>query len=193
MANYPDSLPNLTDPLASNKMNAPSHSGLHTSENEEIDAIAAELGLVPSGGSATVVLRLDGIDTAVGLNTAKTSYTDAAAVGLNTTHRTSNGTDHGYIDQDVTSGSSPVLNASNMTNIPSTGARGTFTNATLSSGVLTITHSLGLSTPFILNTTIVDDSQKMIIPDEITFANNTIVVDLSSYGTLTGTWGYYYA
>lgn len=73
-----------------------------------------------------------------------------------------------------------------------TGTRGTFTNATLSAGVLTITHSLGLSTPFTLLLTIADNNQKQIIPDEVTFLTNTITVDLSSYGTLSGTWGYYY-
>ncbi len=34
-------------------------------------------------------------------NTSKVSYTDASAVGLNTTHRTSDGTDHTYINQDL--------------------------------------------------------------------------------------------
>jgi len=36
-------------------------------------------------------------------------------VGLNNTHRTSNGSDHGYIDQDVTNGAAPVLAVTNMT------------------------------------------------------------------------------
>lgn len=40
------------------------------------------------------------------------------AVNLNTTHRTSNGSDHTYIDQDVTSGSAPTLLGTNFTVIP---------------------------------------------------------------------------
>jgi hypothetical protein len=39
------------------------------------------------------------------------------ALNLNTTHRTSNGSDHGYIDQDVTSGASPTLDGENISNI----------------------------------------------------------------------------
>lgn len=40
------------------------------------------------------------------------------AVNLNTTHRTSDGTDHTYIDQDITIGSSPILVGANFSNIP---------------------------------------------------------------------------
>jgi len=68
---------------------------------------------------------------------------------------------------------------------------GTFTNATLSAGVLTITHTLGL-TNFLKIVSISDNNEEQIIPDDITFATNTILVDLTSYGTLTGTWEYAY-
>jgi len=40
------------------------------------------------------------------------------AIGLNTTHRTSDGSDHTFIDQDVTSGSSPTFTGTNFTSIP---------------------------------------------------------------------------
>ena len=56
-------------------------------------------------------------NTAVALNTAKISYTDASAVALNTTHRTSDGSDHAFIDQDVTSGASPTFNGVNISGI----------------------------------------------------------------------------
>jgi len=72
------------------------------------------------------------------------------------------------------------------------GTRDTFDNGDLSTGVLTITHSKGLSTPFTLNLTIANDSQQMVIPDEITFLTDTITVDLSSFGVLSGTWAFYY-
>lgn len=74
----------------------------------------------------------------------------------------------------------------------SAGVRGTFVNGDLTAGILTITHSRALSTPFTLLLVIADNNQKQILPDEVTFLTNTITVDLSSYGTLTGTWGYYY-
>ncbi len=68
--------------------------------------------------------------------------------------------------------------------------RGTFVNGDLSSGILTITHNLGLSSPFVLSVIIVDNNYKKINPSDITFATNTIVIDLISFGTLSGTWGY---
>jgi len=53
--------------------------------------------------------------SAVSLNTAKISYTDATDVGNNTTHRTSNGSDHTYLDQSVISGSTPTFTNTNFT------------------------------------------------------------------------------
>lgn len=62
----------------------------------------------------------------------------------------------------------------------------TFTNATLTAGVLTVTHSLGRR---YLPVTIADNNNKQIIPDEITFTSTSALsVDLTSYGTLSGTW-----
>jgi len=42
----------------------------------------------------------------------------SSAVALNTTHRTSDGSDHTYIDQDVTNGSTPTFGGTNFTIIP---------------------------------------------------------------------------
>ncbi len=75
--------------------------------------------------------------------------------------------------------------------------RATFTNASLTAGVLTITHSAGLSAPYTVMVTIFDNNNQQIIPDSITGATNTVAVDLSSYvtaggGSITGTWGYGY-
>jgi len=40
------------------------------------------------------------------------------AIDLNTTHRSSDGSDHSFIDQDVTSGSSPTFTGTNFSGIP---------------------------------------------------------------------------
>jgi len=53
--------------------------------------------------------------TNIGTNTGKISYTDATDVGNNTTHRTSDGSDHSYIDQSVISGSTPTFTNTNFT------------------------------------------------------------------------------
>lgn len=69
---------------------------------------------------------------------------------------------------------------------------GTFDNTNLSSGILTITHNFGLPAPYTFDIAIFDNTNKMIVPDDITGSTNSIAIDLSSYGTLTGTWGYSY-
>jgi len=68
--------------------------------------------------------------------------------------------------------------------------RATFDDGDLSTGNLTITHGLSLSAPYTINVEVFDNNNNMIIPDEITGAANSVVIDLTSYGTLTGTWGY---
>jgi hypothetical protein len=67
MANYPNSQPNLTDPTSDQQLSQPSHSLLHVQTNDEIEAIAAELGLNPSGGFATVDARITATEIAVNL------------------------------------------------------------------------------------------------------------------------------
>jgi len=56
----------------------------------------------------------DATNAQKGLATAS-QITDLEA---NTTHRTSDGSDHTFIDQDVTSGAAPTFDGSNFTNIP---------------------------------------------------------------------------
>jgi len=65
--------------------------------------------------------------------------------------------------------------------------RTNFTNATLSSaGILTVTHSLNQKYVVVQ---IYNNEDKMIIPDDIELVNaNSLYVDLSGFGTLTGTW-----
>jgi len=43
---------------------------------------------------------------------------DRVAINLNTTHRGGDGTDHTYIDQDVTSGASPTFDGTNFSGVP---------------------------------------------------------------------------
>lgn len=69
------------------------------------------------------------------------------------------------------------------------GVRGTFVNADLAAGYLTITHNKNLSAPYPVLVTIIKNTGVKINPDYICYAN-TVVVDLRLWGTLTGTWGY---
>lgn len=64
--------------------------------------------------------------------------------------------------------------------------RTTFVNADLSAGNLTITHNLNKQVSAIF---IFDNNNDMIIPDNIDITGaNTSTVNLSSFGTLSGTW-----
>lgn len=61
-----------------------------------------------------------------------------------------------------------------------------FTNADLSSGILTVTHNLNSQ---YVSVTVYNNSDLIIIPDDVTATSTTVsTIDLTSYGTLTGTW-----
>lgn len=61
-----------------------------------------------------------------------------------------------------------------------------FTNSDLSSGILTVTHGLGLK---YVSVVVVNNSDKQVIPDDVTFSSTTALsVDLSSFGVLSGNW-----
>jgi hypothetical protein len=61
-----------------------------------------------------------------------------------------------------------------------------FTNASLTSGILTVTHNLGKRYG---DVNIINNNNQLIIPDNITYTSITATtVDLTSFGTLTGTW-----
>ena len=61
-----------------------------------------------------------------------------------------------------------------------------FTNASLAAGVLTVTHNLNSQ---YVAVTVYNNSDLIIIPDDVTATSTTVcTIDLTSYGTLTGTW-----
>jgi hypothetical protein len=66
---------------------------------------------------------------------------------------------------------------------------GTFTNSTLSAGILTITHNFNLSAPYPVNCVIFNNNNIQVYGD-VTGLQNSATVNLSNYGSLTGTWGY---
>ena len=68
--------------------------------------------------------------------------------------------------------------------------RGTFINTNLVSGQLTVTHNLALSAPYTVICSVFDNTGNEIIPDAVIGSTNSVVIDISSYGAITGTWGY---
>jgi hypothetical protein len=61
-----------------------------------------------------------------------------------------------------------------------------FTNSDLVAGILTVNH--GFSAQYV-SVSVYDDSDKLVFPDEITATSvGTLTIDLTSYGTIPGTW-----
>ncbi len=93
------------------------------------------------------------------------------------------------IELDFT-GTTPITGNYQVRVIGAIGTTGTFTqsftNADLSSGILTATHSL--NTQYVL-LMLYDNSGNVVQADEFTAISTTVLtVDLSSFGTITGTW-----
>lgn len=65
MAQYPNSIPSITNPNANDPTTAPSHAAQHQFANDELTAIATELGTLPKGTYGTVTLRLDALEASV--------------------------------------------------------------------------------------------------------------------------------
>jgi len=64
--------------------------------------------------------------------------------------------------------------------------RKSFTNSDLTSGVLSVTHNLGQK---YVQCQVFDNNDKLITPDDITLVDtSSLNIDLTSFGTLTGTW-----
>lgn len=83
------------------------------------------------------------------------------------------GADLGNIQSDIDSGSSNTVSA-------------TFTSANLTAGVYTFTHNVGVKATLIQ---VYDNNSKKVQPDDVTWTNTTTAsIDLSSYGTISGTW-----
>jgi hypothetical protein len=64
-SSYPSALDALTNPTSGNNLTSPSHAGQHTNANDAIEAIQAELGVLPKGSYASVVARLDDLPMGV--------------------------------------------------------------------------------------------------------------------------------
>ena len=61
-----------------------------------------------------------------------------------------------------------------------------FVDGDLTAGILTVTHSL--SEQYVL-CQVYNDSDQLVVPDDITLSSTSaLAVDLSSFGTISGTW-----
>lgn len=98
---------------------------------------------------------------------------------------------------DGNTGNNPAADANNWQLAAEKGAdgntplfvSGTFANADLNSGILTVTHTNGNA---VLPFAITDNNGGNVLLDEqaVTFSNNHITVDLAIFGAISGTWKY---
>ncbi len=98
------------------------------------------------------------------------------------------GTSSQFIKGDGSLDSNVYLTTSSASSTYARILSGTFTSSSLSSGILTITHSWGLSAPYAVNVTISDNNGNMSFGQTV-FSTNSLTVNLSNYA-VTGTWGY---
>lgn len=163
MASFPDAIVSISNPISTSKLNSPSHAAQHTTINAEVIAIETILGTNPEGSSTTVKDRLVAIEA---------DKFDVANVSTSTTLGTSDvlvpsqNAVKEYVDNN--SGGASV------TTVP-------FTNSDLSTGVLSISGEKVVLC-------VRDNDDEVIIPDSIVWTSSNTEIDLTSYGTLTGTW-----
>ncbi len=61
-----------------------------------------------------------------------------------------------------------------------------FTNASLTAGILTVTHNLGIQ---YMHVSVIDNAGAKVIPDQVYYdSTSALRIDLSGQGTLTGSW-----
>lgn len=98
-----------------------SNSAIHTTEASGISADTTAFNGILSGSDSDIQTALETIDdhahTAANITDFDTEVSNNTNVAANTTHRTSDGSDHSYIDQDVTNGAAPTFDGTNITNI----------------------------------------------------------------------------
>jgi hypothetical protein len=116
---YPSSLDVLTDPAGSQQMNDPAllHSVVEKKQNDAIEAIQAALGLNPQGGSATVVARLNALDSALaGKMNSSAFHQPFGVASLDSGSRLVENVDASHIDAGtIALARLPVLPASQIT------------------------------------------------------------------------------
>jgi len=97
--------------------------GQITTNDDAIEAIGVSTGTIYDALKSTgVALSVEIADTDTNFNTVATDtttiYTALKSTGASLSdHIANNGSDHSFIDQDVTSGSSPILNGENFTGV----------------------------------------------------------------------------
>jgi hypothetical protein len=142
-------------------------------------------GLIRTGNQLDVVGTLNRIT--VGTDAVDIASTYVGQASITTLGTITTGAWNGTAIAVANGGTGAATAAQARTNLAASGVhRQSFTNGSLTAGVLTVTHTLGQQ---FVNVQVMDDTNKVIYPDEITLSSSTqFTVDLTSFGTLVGSW-----
>jgi hypothetical protein len=142
-------------------------------------------GLVRTGNQLDVVGTLNRIT--VGTDAVDIAATYVGQTSITTLGTIGTGVWTGTAIAVANGGTGATTAAQARTNLAASGVyRQSFTNGSLTAGLLTVTHPLGQQ---FVNVQAMDEAGKVVYPDEITLISSTqFTADFTSYGTLTGTW-----
>ena len=146
--------------------------------------ITAGTGLTKTGNQIDVGGTTDRIT--INADTVDIASTYVGQTSITTLGTIATGTWQGTAIAVAYGGTGATTAANARSNLGVSGVyKASFTNSSLVAGVLTLTHNLAQY----VAVQIFDNSNKMIIPDEVTLSSSTqCTVDLTNYGTITGTW-----
>ena len=148
--------------------------------------ILAGQGLTKTGNSLDVIGTTNRISIAADSIDISTSY--AGQTSITTLGTIATGTWNGTAITIPNGGTGATTAAAARTALGATSVFPiSFTNASLTSGLLTVTHTLGRQ---YVSVSVYDDNNKKIpTVDDVTCSSITsCTIDLTSFGTLTGTW-----
>ena len=153
-------------------------------------ATAESIGIVSAvGGANTFTLQFGGRITGLtGLTAGEAHFLSETAGAITATapSTTTAVIKPVLIADSTTTGF--IFNMRGTTVTDSTSFTDSFVDGDLTAGVLTISHNLGRQ---YVQVQIFNNSEQLILPDDITLTDaNTTTVDLTSFGTLTGTYHY---
>lgn len=150
-------------------------------------------------GSATADIAADSVSIvgSVGITTVAADTPDSLTLNLTRTGVSAKATPVAadqFLMFDSAAGNAPVY-ATASTVASAIGAmstarivRNTFQNSGLTSGSIAITHNLAVTSVLVQ---VYDENLQLVQPDNITLTSgNVTTVDLSSFGTIAGTWSY---
>lgn len=160
--------------------------GLTFTQTTGAGQITAGAGLTKTGNQLDVVGTANRVTVAADSIDIASNY--AGQSSISTLGTVTTGVWQGSAVAVASGGTGGTSAASARSNLAAAGIdKQTFTNASLTSGILTVTHTLGQQYGQV---TLIDENGKQIYTaDDVTFNSPTqYTVDLTSFGTITGTW-----